>query len=338
MTFMKTIEYKQFGGPEVLQIKERQRPSVQWNEVLVEIYFTSATTADWRLRSLNMPKGFSFLAHLIFGFKRPRQSILGTELSGVVVECGARVTKFKVGDLVLAVTGAQMGAYVEYKALDQDSKILKIPESMTLAEAGVFSFGAMTAWSFLVQKTKIQPHEKIFIVGASGSVGSAMIQIAKIKGAQVWALTSKDNFNFIRSLGADQVIDYKNWNPKQLKNSFDKVIDAAGFIDINTLNHLVKKQGEIILVSANLLQMLIGLYWRCIKLFKQMPRVIFGVTELSKNELLQLLDFTTNHGYKTPIGVKFNFEKMQDAHAYVEQRHRQGNVLIFLKNTNQENI
>jgi NADPH:quinone reductase-like Zn-dependent oxidoreductase len=197
---MKAIVYEKYGPPEVLQLKEVEKPTPENNEVLIRTRATTVTSGDWRVRSLNVPVGFGLITRLVFGVSRPRQPILGTELSGVVESVGKDVKNFKVGDQVFAFSDAAMGCYAEYKCMPQDGAIALKPSNLIYDEAAALSFGGTTALDFL-RRGKLQSGEKVLINGASGGVGTAAVQLAKHFGADVTAVCSSSNAELVRSLG-----------------------------------------------------------------------------------------------------------------------------------------
>ncbi|TPW16043.1 MAG: Zn-dependent oxidoreductase NADPH:quinone reductase, partial [Halothiobacillaceae bacterium] len=175
---MKAMVYESYGPPEVLQLKEIEKPTPKDNEVLIKTHATTVTSGDWRVRSLNVPTGFGLIMRLVFGVSRPRQPILGTELAGIVESVGKDVKKFKVGDAVFAFSDAAMGCYVEYKCMSQDGAMALKPANLTFDEAAALSFGGTTALDFL-RRGKLQRGEKVLINGASGGVGTAAVQLAR---------------------------------------------------------------------------------------------------------------------------------------------------------------
>lgn len=199
---MRAIVCEKYGPPEVLQLKELDKPEPRDTDLLIKIYNTTVISGDCRVRGLNTPQGFRFLMRLALGFNRPRQAILGTELAGRVEAIGARVSQFKVGDWVAAFTDMRMGCYADYCCLAENGCVVQKPSNLSLAEAAALSFGGTTAWHFL-KKAKLQAGEKVLINGASGSVGSAAVQLAKQLGANVTGVASTANQDLLRALGAD---------------------------------------------------------------------------------------------------------------------------------------
>jgi len=181
---MRAVVYERYGPPNVLQLKEVEKPIPKDNEVLIRIHATTVTSGDWRVRSLNVPVGFGLISRLVFGISRPRQPVLGTELAGKIESVGKEVSKFKVGDQVFALSGTGMGCHAEYKCMLENGAIALKPPSLTYGEAAALSFGGTTALDFF-RRGKLQSGEHVLVNGASGGVGTAAVQLAKYFGADV---------------------------------------------------------------------------------------------------------------------------------------------------------
>ena len=325
---MKAVIYETYGGPEVLKLVELPIPVPSKNEVLIKIMSTSATTADWRLRSLSMPRGFYFLARLIFGFNKPRQKILGTELSGLISAVGNDVTKFKVGDKVIAQVGAKLACYAEYRCMNENQVILPKPESLSFEEAATLSFGATTAWVYLAIKSPVTKGQKVLINGASGSVGTAAIQIAKYFGAQVTAICSSQNFALVKSLGADFVIDYNESDFTLAGKTYDKIMDNLGNLQFSKIKNSLTKNGQFLVVSGDLAQLLTA---PLINLTNAKKIISTTVPEdlATLKEVLKLID---TKQFKPVLDKIFTIDEIVQAHAYLDKRHRKGNIAIKVSN------
>ncbi|WP_221412620.1 NAD(P)-dependent alcohol dehydrogenase [Fulvivirga lutimaris] len=209
---MKAVVCTKYGPPEVLQIQEVEKPIPKDNEVLVKIYATTVSAADYRVRGFNFPASIRLPVRLLVGFKRPRKSVLGMELSGKIESIGKNVSSFKKGDQVFAASLQTFGAYAEYICLSEDGPIALKPTNITYEEAAAIPIGARTAYHHLKTIANVQPEQKVLIYGASGSVGTYAVQLAKYFGAEVTAVCSTANIEMVKALGADNVIDYTRPN------------------------------------------------------------------------------------------------------------------------------
>ena len=320
---MRAAVYTRYGPPEVVEIKHINKPIPKNDEVLIKVYSTTVTTGDWRLRSLKFPRGFGILGRLIFGIYGPRQTILGTEFAGVVEAVGKDVTKFSAGDRVFAFTGAAMGCHVEYKCLQEKGPIGHIPANLTTQEAAGLSFGGTTALNFL-RLAKLQSGNKVLVNGASGGVGTAMVQLSKYYGAEVTAVCSTRNLQLVKSLGADHVIDYTTHNFTKNGELYDVIVDVAGTAPFHISKGSLKDTGRLLLVVAGLPEIL-SIPW--ISLTSRKRIIVAGPPQDYTRELARL----AAQGHLRPvIGRRFAFEDIVEAHRYVESGHKRGNAVVDL--------
>lgn len=320
---MKAAVATEYGAPDVLQIQDVEKPAPEANELLIRIHATTVTSGDWRVRSLNVPTGFGLLSRLMFGITRPRQPILGTELAGVVEAIGADVTQFEVGDEVFAYSDATMGAHAEYIALPEDDAVARKPPSLTFEEAAALSFGGTTALHFL-RRGEIQTGERVLVNGASGSVGTAAVQLAQHFGAHVTGVCSTGNVDLVQSLGADRVIDYTQEDVVELGETYDIIVDTAGTLPFSRSKNILNDGGRLLLVLGSLASMLQA-PWVALTSTKN---VIAGPASGSAEDL-ELLASLAEAGDFTPvIDRRYPFERIAEAHAYVDQGHKKGNVVI----------
>lgn len=326
---MKAVVYTKYGPPDVLQIKELEKPTPKAKEILIKTHATTVTSGDWRARSLAVPVGFGLIARLIFGVFRPRQPILGTELAGEVEAVGKNVSKFKVGDQVFAFGGIGMGCYAEYKCMPEDGAVARKPPNLTYDEAAALSFGGTTAVDFF-RRGKLRRGEKVLINGASGGVGTAAVQLAKHFGADVTGVCSTANVALVRSLGATQVIDYTQEDFTKNGETYDVIVDTAGTAPFSRSKDSLKKRGRLLLVLGGLPDMLMA-PWVSLASGK---KVIAVPASERVEDLRFLAELAVAGKYKPVIDRHYPFEQIAKAHRYVETGHKKGNVVITVAHEN----
>lgn len=320
---MKAIVYTKYGPPDVLQLKQIAKPTPKDNEVLIKVHVTTVTAGDWRARTLKVPKGFGLISRLVFGIFKPRQPILGTELAGEIESVGKDVKKFKVGDQVFAFSGAKMGCYVEYKTMPEDGPLAIKPANLTFEEAAAISFGGTTALNFL-RKGKIQKGEKVLINGASGGVGTALIQLAKHFGAEVTAVCSTGNLKLVKSLGADHVIDYTKEDFTQNGETYDIIVDTVGTAPFSRSKGSLKRGGRLLMVLGSLPDML-QIPWVSLTTDK---KIIAGPAAGRAEDLRFLAKLAEAGEFKPVIDRRYPLEQIAQAHRYVDKGHKKGNVVV----------
>ena len=320
---MKAILHSRFGSPDVLELKEIPKPIPKDDEILIKVHATTVTAGDWRARTLQVPKGFGLMARAFFGFFSPRQPILGTELSGEIESIGKDVSKFKVGDKVFAFSGASMGCDVEYKCVRQDGAVALKPANLSHEEAAAMSFGGTTALGFL-NKAKIQRGDKVLVNGASGGVGTAAVQLAKHFGAEVTGVCSTGNLELVKSIGANKVIDYTQVDFTRNGETYDVIIDTAGTAPFSRSKGSLKEGGRLLMVLATLPELLRA-PWASMTSSK---KVISGPGKWSVEDLRSLASLAEAGEFKPVIDRRYPFERMAEAHRYVDQGHKKGNVVI----------
>ena len=323
---MKAIVYERYGPPEVLQLKDVEEPTPKDNEVLIKTHATTVTSGDWRVRSLNVPAGFGLIMRLVFGFSRPKQPILGTELAGVVESVGKDVSKFKVGDQVFAFSDAAMGCHAEYKCMPEDGAVALKPPNLTYDEAAAMSFGGTTALDFF-RRGKLQSGEKVLVNGASGSVGTAAVQLAKHFGADVTGVCSSANVELVRSLGASHVIDYTKEDFTQNGETYDVIVDTVGTAPFSRSKTSLKERGRLLMVLAGLPDML-QIPWVSMTSSK---KVIAGPATGCAEDLRFLAGLAEAGEFKPVIDRRYPFEQIAEAHSYVDTGRKKGNVVITLE-------
>jgi NADPH:quinone reductase-like Zn-dependent oxidoreductase len=323
---MKAIVYERYGPPEVLQLKEVEKPAPKNNEVLIKTYAATVTSGDWRVRSLDVPFGFGLIMRLVFGVSRPRQPILGSELAGVVETVGKDVSKFEVGDPVLAFSDAAMGCHAEYKCMAEDGAVVPKPSSLTFEEAAALSFGGTTALDFL-RRGKLQRGESVLVNGASGAVGTAAVQLAKHFGAIVTGVCSTANVELVRSLGATHVIDYTQEDFTRNGETYDVIVDTVGTAPFSRGKASLKEGGRLLMILAGLPDMLQAL-WVSMTSSRQ---VIAGPVTVRVEDLHFLAGLAEAGEFKPVIDRRYPFEQIAEAHRYVDTGRKKGNVVITLE-------
>jgi NADPH:quinone reductase-like Zn-dependent oxidoreductase len=320
---MKAIVATTYGAPEVLQLKEVEKPAPKDNEILVKVRATTVNTGDVRMRSFTVPPLFWLPARLALGFRRPKNPIYGMELAGEVEAVGNAVQRFKPGDQVFASTfEEQFGAHAEYKCLPEDGVVVSKPQHLSYAEATTLPVSAQTALYFL-KAANIQPGQRVLIYGASGSVGTFAVQLAKYFGAEVTGVCSTRNVALVRSLGADTVIDYTREDFTQNGTTYDVIFDTVGKTTFAQCQGVLKRTGYYLHTALELS----GLKGRWYALTT--GKHVIGGTAVPRTEALTFLKDLSEMGHLKPVIDRcYPLEQMVEAHRYVDQGHKTGNVVI----------
>ena len=323
---MKAVVCTKYGPPEVLELREVEKPVPSDNEILIKVYATTVTSGDTRVRSFRVPISFWLPARIALGFRSPKINILGAELAGEVESVGKDVTKFKAGDQVFAYPGHHGGCYGEYTCMDEDSAIAIKPINLTYEEAAAVPFGGNTALYFLKQ-ANIKDGQKVLIYGASGSVGTYAVQIAKYFGAEVTGVCSTLNIDLVKSLGADKVIDYTKDDFNKNNEIYDVIFDAVGKSSFSDCMESLQKEGFYLQVLATP-AMSLRMRGASIKSSK----TFIGGTAVPKAENLKFLKELVETGEIKPvIDRTYPLEEIIEAHRYVDKGHKKGNVVIHIK-------
>lgn len=315
---MKAAVFTEYGSPEVLQVKEVEKPMPKNNEILVKIKATAVNSGDLRLR-----KADPFAVRFIFGFTKPKINILGSVFSGEIESVGEDVKHFKVGDAVFGHTDMSFGAYAEYKCLPENASIALKPANITHTEAAAIPFGGVTALHF-IKKATIKPGQRVLVVGASGAVGSAAVQLAKSFGAHVTGVCSTTNVALVQSIGADKVIDYTKEDFTQNGETYDVIFDAVKAISVSRSLKSLNKNGIMILSAAEMPEMLQGL-WISMTSNKKVMTGVIGHTAADINFLKGLIE---SEKLKPVMDRIYSLKQIAEAHAYVEKGHKKGNVAL----------
>ena len=327
---MKAIVATKYGGPEVLQVQEIEKPIPKPHEVLVKVFVASVTRADTMIRT-----GKPYIGRLIVGLTKPKHPVTGTGFAGVISQVGENVTKFKVGDKVFGETTTGFGTHAEYVAVNEDGVIARKPDFLTFQEAATLADGPLTSMNFLKNVAQLLPGQKILINGASGSLGTAAVQLAKQMGAEVTGVSSASNLDLVKSLGADHVIDYNKVDFTNLLAQYDIIYDTVGKSSFSKSKKALKPGGAYIspvLKMGTMLQMLktsmIGN-----KKAKFSATGILKETQLREllNELLAIM---AKSDFKTIIDREYPLEQTAEAYAYISKGHKKGNVIVTVDHLN----
>lgn len=324
---MRAMVWTHYGSPEGLQLQARAKPTPKDKEVLIRIVATSATAGDGEMRRLQFPLWFRVPLRLYVGWRTPhRITVLGQELAGEIEAVGKDVTRFQAGDQVFATTGLGFGAYAEYISLPEAPKqgVLALkPVNMTYEEAAAMPVGGLEALHFL-KKGQIQPGQKVLIHGAGGSIGTAAIQLAKYFGAEVTGVDSTGKLAMLRSIGADQVIDYTHEDFTTSGQTYDAIYDVVGKSPFSRSVRSLTHNGSYLVGNAGLSQMLRGLWTRA----TSRKNVMCGAAVHKTEDLLFLKALIEGGNLKTVIDRCYPLEQLAEAHRYVDGGHKQGNVVI----------
>ncbi len=327
---MKAVLCSRYGPPEVLQIKEVDKPVPKDTEVCIKIHATTVTVADFRVRSFTIPPSFWLPARLMLGITKPRRPILGVELAGEIESVGKDVTHFKKGDQVFAATLMHMGAYAEYICLPADGPIACKPSNCTYAEAAAIPVGARTALHYF-RKANIQSGQKVLVYGASGSVGTYAVQLARYFGAEVTGVCSGANAALVYSLGATQVLDYTQPDFMQKLESYDVILVAIDKLPFAVCHAALKENGVYLNVTAPLKSL--HMHWVSLTTHK---KIYVGENSSETAEDLTFLKTLIEANMLKPvIDRSYPLEDIVEAHRYVEKGHKKGNVVIMVGKENE---
>jgi NADPH:quinone reductase-like Zn-dependent oxidoreductase len=323
---MKAIVCTKYGSPDVLQLKDVEKPTPNDNEVMISIYAASVTVGDCEIRRFDMPLWLWLPARIGFGIRGPRKKILGQDLAGEIESVGKDVKRFKKGDQVFARTGFSLGAYAEYTCLSEEGLIAIKPTNINFEEAATVPMGGLTALYYL-RKGNIQRGHKILINGASGSIGTLAVQISKYFGAEVTGVCSTRNLDMVRSIGADHVIDYTKEDFTKSSETYDIIFDVVGKSSFSRSLRSLKKDGCYLLANPGLSQIIRGR----LTSIKSSKKVIAGTLNEKIEDLIFLKDLIEANKIKTVIDRRYSLEQTSEAHRYVEKGHKKGNVIITIR-------
>ncbi len=328
---MKAIVMTKFGPPEVLQLQEVAKPEPKANEVLIRIHASSVNFGDLMARdfkavtprNFNMPLVLLAVSKLIIGVNRPRLNIPGSEFSGLIEKIGDAVTRFKPGDPVFGFSSDSFGAYAEYLCLPETGVLVEKPVNLTHAEAAVLPYGSIIALN-LLKKVNIQPGHKVLINGASGAIGSAAVQIAKQLGAEVTGVCGSPRLDFVRSLGADKVVDYTKTGFAQNLETYDLIVDILGKALFTKFKKFLAPKGVVLYASFKL-KHLLQMMWTSMGNGQKVKCAIAPGGAEDLNAVKKMIEADQ---IKAIIDRSFSLDQAAEAHRYVESGHKKGNVAI----------
>ena len=330
---MKAIVHEKYGPPEVLELREVEKPAPKDNEVLIRIYATTVTAGDCEMRSLKLPFLYQLMLRLGFGIRGPRNIKTGSELAGEIEAVGKDVKQYKVGDQVYGSAGMAFGANAEYICLSEkpgemEGGVAIKPANMTYEEAATVPFGGRDALHFL-RLGHIQSGQKILINGAGGSIGTFAIQLAKYYGAEVTAVDSTAKLDMLRSIGADHVIDYTQEDFTKNGEIYDVIFDVIGKISFSRSTGSIKQNGTYLLANP-MSQMVPGLWTR----MRSSKEVIMETAIGTIADLIFLWGLIEEGKLITIIDRSYPLEQIVEAHKFVEKGGKLGNVVITVEHNN----
>jgi NADPH:quinone reductase-like Zn-dependent oxidoreductase len=336
---MKAVIYTEYGPPDVLQLKEVEKPAPKDNEILIRIYATSVNVGDiWARnfkeitpRKFTMPFPLWLPSRMYFGFTKPKINILGSEFAGEVEAAGKDVKRFRKGDQVFGYRGQSMGAYAEYLCMPEDGLVAIKPANMTYAEAATVPYGALTALS-LLRKVNIQRGQKVLINGASGNIGSAAVQLAKYFGAEVTGVCGTPRLEFVKALGANKVIDYTRDDFTKNDETYDLIFDILGKSSFSSCQNSLKRNGIYLLASFKMKQ-LFQMLWTSIT---GGEKVICALSSESQKDLIFIKELVEKGKIRSIIDKSYPLEQTAEAHRYVETGYKTGSVTITVEHNNKK--
>ena len=330
---MKAIVWTKYGPPDVLQLKEVQKPTPKDNEVLIRVRATTVTAGDSEMRRLKIPVLLRLPMRIYNGFSKPKKiTILGQELAGEIESAGKDAKLFKKGDQVFATTGLCFGAYAEYICLPEEPRmgvLVRKPVNMTYEEAAAVPTAGLEALHFL-RKANIQSGQKVLIIGAGGSIGTFAVQLARYFGAEVTGVDSTGKLDMLRSIGANHVIDYTQKDFTKSTETYDVIFDVMGKSSFSGSVRSLNQNGRYLLGNPGLTQIVRG-RWTSMRSSK---KVIIGGAVQKTEDLLFLKELIEAEKLKSVIDRSYPLEQIADAHRYVDTGHKKGNVVIMVEHNN----
>ncbi len=319
---MNAVIYTEYGPPTVLHLKSVAKPAPKADEVLIRVHAATVTAGDVNIRGFTfVPDDMKLLPRLVFGIRKPRKPILGTEVAGDVVAVGAEVTQFKIGDRVFGIGSTELGAYAEYVTRKAKGALAHIPDGVSYKDAVSLPFGAGTALYFLRDRADVQPGQRVLVNGASGGVGSYAVQIAGALGAEVTGVCSTRNIEMVRELGADHIIDYTREDFAQGGTQYDVIVDTVHGKTFEQAKPALKPDGLYLAVAGNLRTMLRSIWNK---------RIITGTPKEDAQSIRDLMEMLQQSEIKPVIDRCYPLNETAEAHRYVETQRKRGSVLLTI--------
>lgn len=320
---MKAIICTAYGAPDVLQLTSIKKPTPGDSEVLIRIYAATVTMGDCEIRSLTLPLWTRLPMRLFMGYKKPKNFIPGMELAGVIESVGKHVVSFKNGDCVFASSGIRMGGNAEYIILKDNSSIAMKPSNVSFEDVATIPVGGINALHF-IRKAKIQPGQKVLVIGAGGCIGTYAVQLAKLFGAEVTAIDSSRKLNLLRTIGADHVIDYTQEDFTKRNVQYDVIFDTVYSSSFSGCVNALKEDGCYLMANPGPLRMLRSLLveWTTKK------KIIFEFAGEKVEDFNYLAHLISNGKIKPVIDKRYPLEQTVEAHRYVDKGYKTGCVII----------
>lgn len=322
---MKAAMYERYGAPDVVAIRDVPTPTPRTGEVRIRVHATTVSSGDWRARSLSMPPGFAPFGRAVFGFTRPRQPILGSELSGVIDSVGQGVRNCSVGDEVFAFADVRMGSHAEYRCMAADGLVARRPHNLSFEQAAALSFGGMTMLGFF-RRGALERGQRVLVNGASGTVGSAAVQLARHLGAEVTAVSSTLHVDVMQPLGAHHVIDYTRTDFSAGTAKYDVVVDTVGNASYARVRRVLAPGGRLLAVHGGFADLLGAPFTGR----RQRHRIVAGPSAARVEELHQLAAIAASGAFTPLIDRIYPFAQIVDAHRRVDAGHKRGSVVVTL--------
>jgi NADPH:quinone reductase-like Zn-dependent oxidoreductase len=323
-TTMRAALVTRYGAPDVIRIAEVPRPEPKPGELLVRVRATTVSSGDSRIRSFTVPRGFGIPMLIALGFRGPRQPVLGLEVAGVVAAVGAGVARFRVGDAVIAYPGASLRGHAEYVTIREHGNVIAKPDHLDFEQAAALCFGGLTALHFLVTLARVKEGERVLILGASGAVGLAAVQIARHRGAVVTGVCSAANTELVRDAGAEHAIDYAAEDFTRNGRTYDVVMDCIGATSYAQCRRSLAPGGRLLRVVASLAgQIAAPLQGRL-----SGHRVFASVSAGNVEDMRTLAELSRTGAYRPVIDSRYPLERIAGAHARVDSRRKRGSVVV----------